>query len=81
MAAIAFHARCTCWVKDRPAEQQFGIRRGAHSPTCPEYRQSGDAVDRDADEALREWYCPDPQTAELQLHRQECRAIDGKMDE
>jgi len=53
MSTIAFHERCTCWVKDTSEVTQFQIRRGAHAPDCPEYRESLDPVDRAYDRDLR----------------------------
>ena len=45
---------CNCYVKDLPAAERFGIRYGAHEPTCPVYRESLDPVDRKHDEAIRQ---------------------------
>jgi len=46
---------CNCWVKQRPAEEQFGLRWGAHSLSCPMHRMSKDPVDREKDQANREY--------------------------
>ena len=40
---------CTCWVRSRPEVEQFGLRWGAHSRSCPVYRVSLDPVDREQD--------------------------------
>ena len=47
---------CDCWVKDRPAEHQFEIRRGAHGLDCPFYRQSLDPVDAQYDAEMRQHF-------------------------
>jgi hypothetical protein len=44
---------CNCWVATMPEEDRFSIRYGAHNPACPQYRESGDPVDRVNDEELR----------------------------
>ena len=44
---------CTCWVSKESAEMRFGIRWGAHSLQCPQYRVSLDPVDALNDAELR----------------------------
>lgn len=44
---------CNCYVRYLRPEIQFATRWGAHNPSCPEYRPSGDPVDRLHDEAFR----------------------------
>lgn len=46
-------ATCNCWVRDRPAEERFSIRYGAHDVRCPAWAPSGDPVDAERDAALR----------------------------
>ena len=41
---------CNCWVRNRPLEEQFGLRWGAHSKDCPMYRESRDPVNKMQDE-------------------------------
>jgi len=41
--------RCTCWVSRADEETQFCARYGAHSRSCPVFRESGDPVDREWD--------------------------------
>jgi hypothetical protein len=37
---------CKCYVKNLSEHERFSVRRGAHEPTCPTYRESRDyAVD------------------------------------
>ena len=47
---------CDCWVSERTEEEQFGIRFGAHNPTCPMFRPSLDPVDAVHDAELRRYY-------------------------
>lgn len=44
---------CTCWVDRASDELRYQIRYGAHAKTCPTYRESGDAVDRQYDNLAR----------------------------
>lgn len=37
---------CNCWVRNRPLEEQFGLRWGAHSKDCPMHSESRDPVDK-----------------------------------
>ncbi len=46
---------CTCWVKSRPREEQFGLRWGAHSISCPIFSVSRDPVDEMKDDENREY--------------------------
>ncbi len=46
--------KCSCWVKDEPEEVRFALHYGAHSLSCPQFRESLDPVDRANDEELRE---------------------------
>lgn len=45
---------CRCWVRHQMAEERFGIRYGAHSTNCPQYRPSLDPVDRLNDQEIRQ---------------------------
>ena len=44
---------CSCWVKDRPDEERFSLRYGAHNPGCPMFRPSCDPLDNLRDAQLR----------------------------
>lgn len=44
---------CNCYVRYLPEVVRFGLHYGAHNPTCPKYRVSGDPVDRAKDEEFR----------------------------
>ena len=44
---------CSCWVKDRPDEERFSLRYGAHNPGCPVFRPSYDPLDNLRDAQLR----------------------------
>ena len=44
---------CSCYVKYLAVADRFGLRRGAHGLDCPQYRESGDKVDRKYDERFR----------------------------
>jgi hypothetical protein len=44
---------CNCWVRDRPAEERFSIRYGAHDVRCPVWAPSLDPVDAANDAELR----------------------------
>ncbi len=44
---------CNCWVRDRPAEERFSIRYGAHDVRCPAWAPSLDPVDAANDAELR----------------------------
>ena len=44
---------CTCWVRGCSEIERFGIRRGAHSTTCPIYRPSRDPADATSDKHVR----------------------------
>jgi hypothetical protein len=44
---------CNCWVRDRPAEERFSIRYGAHDVRCPMWAPSQDPVDAANDAELR----------------------------
>ena len=39
-------ANCTCYVQTLDPAAKFGTRWGAHNPTCPVYRESGDYLDK-----------------------------------
>lgn len=58
---------CNCWVANESEEVRFGIHFGAHCSDCPQFRVSGDPVDRANDEELRERECriPEHQTAPI----------------
>jgi hypothetical protein len=45
---------CKCYVKNLLAYDRFALRRGAHEPSCPVYRESLDPVDRVRDAITRE---------------------------
>lgn len=45
---------CSCWVSHRSERERFGIRYGAHSTNCPQYRPSLDPVDKLNDQELRQ---------------------------
>lgn len=45
---------CNCWVSTKTEQERYSIRYGAHSTACNVYRESGDALDRERDEALRD---------------------------
>ena len=44
---------CNCYVMYLGPEAQFCLRFGAHALSCPVYRESGDPVDKRADELIR----------------------------
>lgn len=44
---------CNCWVRRMSAEDQFGIRYGAHNPECPVFKPTLDPVKAVADAELR----------------------------
>lgn len=44
---------CNCYVRYLKEHVRFATRYGAHNPSCPWYRPSGDPVDRLKDEAFR----------------------------
>jgi len=44
---------CTCYVRHLDARTRYVLHNGAHNPTCPWYRESGDIVDRKYDELFR----------------------------
>ena len=46
---------CNCWVAHPgiSEETRFGLRWGAHSKSCPTFRESLDPVDRAYDNDLR----------------------------
>ena len=44
---------CNCYVQRLPDIDRFCIRWGAHSLSCPAYRQSGDYCDSLNDEEIR----------------------------
>ncbi len=44
---------CNCCVRDRPAEERFSIRYGAHDVRCPAWAPSYDPVDAANDAELR----------------------------
>ena len=44
---------CSCWVKDRPDEERFSLRYGAHNPGCPMFRPSYDPLANLRDAQLR----------------------------
>ncbi len=44
---------CNCWVRDRPPEERFSIRYGAHDVRCPMWAPSLDPVDAANDAELR----------------------------
>jgi hypothetical protein len=46
---------CTCYVKALGEEAFFGVRMGAHSLSCPLWRESLDPVDHLQDCELRAW--------------------------
>ncbi len=47
---------CNCWLSSPEVsdDTRFQARYGAHSLACPAYRQSGDPVDRQYDNAVRQ---------------------------
>ena len=47
---------CQCYVKTLGAEAMLSLRYGAHSLSCPVYRESRDPVDRLNDDATRTHY-------------------------
>ena len=47
---------CQCYVKTLGAEAMLSLRYGAHSLSCPVYRESRDPVDRLNDDATRAYY-------------------------
>jgi hypothetical protein len=50
--------RCKCYVRYLDAETRFVLRYGAHNPDCPQYRESGDQVDRMIDADFRATWEP-----------------------
>ena len=45
---------CNCYVSRLSELDRFALRRGAHEPSCPVYRESLDPVDRVRDAITRE---------------------------
>ncbi len=45
--------KCNCYVAHLSEYDRFVIRYGAHSLTCPKYRESGDVLDRQRDQEFR----------------------------
>ena len=46
-------AKCDCYVKFLTEVERYGLHYGAHDHDCPQYRRSGDEVDRKHDERFR----------------------------
>lgn len=44
---------CDCWVRLQSEVDRFGIRFGAHNPTCPVFKPTLDPVDNYHDAELR----------------------------
>jgi hypothetical protein len=47
---------CNCYVSRLSELDRFSLRRGAHEPSCPVFRESRDPVDRVRDAITRELY-------------------------
>ena len=44
---------CKCYVRFLDEVTRFGLHYGAHNPSCPQYRESLDPVDRANDDDYR----------------------------
>ncbi len=56
MNAPLHNLACQCYVRGLEPEERFALRWGAHERFCPLFHESGDPVDRAADNETRAHY-------------------------